>query len=179
MLFTTTAQFVVLGLALVAGWFFGLASHPGGRKWKERYRTLEAEHKAYREEQERALKERDERIREVEAERDRIAKASPVAANAVTGNTVTEDRPSGHRGWFGWGRDNLSRIRGIDERMEAHLNAEGVKTYAAIEGLSAEEETALEDKLDMERGRIARENWREQATMLREGKEEEHSRDYA
>lgn len=179
MMFTTTAQFVVLALALVAGWFFGLASHPGGRKWKERYRTLEAEHQAYREEQARELKARDERIREVEAERDRIAKASPVAANTVTGRPVTEERPAGHRGWFGWGRDNLSRIRGIDERLEAHLNAEGIKTYAAIEGLSADDEAALEDKLDMGRGRIAQQNWREQAAMLREGKEEEHTRDYA
>ncbi|WP_394648545.1 hypothetical protein [uncultured Sphingomonas sp.] len=37
MLFTTTTQYIALAVALVAGWLFGLASHPGGRKWKARY----------------------------------------------------------------------------------------------------------------------------------------------
>jgi septal ring factor EnvC (AmiA/AmiB activator) len=37
MLFTTTTQYIALAIALVAGWLFGLASHPGGRKWKARY----------------------------------------------------------------------------------------------------------------------------------------------
>ena len=37
MLFHTPTQFAVLALLLVAGWFFGLASHPGGRKWRTRY----------------------------------------------------------------------------------------------------------------------------------------------
>ncbi len=37
MLFTTTTQYIALAIALVAGWLFGLASHPGGRKWKTRY----------------------------------------------------------------------------------------------------------------------------------------------
>lgn len=39
MLFTTTTQYIALAIALVAGWLFGLASHPGGRKWKARYVT--------------------------------------------------------------------------------------------------------------------------------------------
>lgn len=37
MLFTTTTQYIALAIALIAGWLFGLASHPGGRKWKARY----------------------------------------------------------------------------------------------------------------------------------------------
>ena len=37
MLFTTTTQYIALAVALIAGWLFGLASHPGGRKWKARY----------------------------------------------------------------------------------------------------------------------------------------------
>ena len=37
MLFTTPTQYVALAVALIAGWLFGLASHPGGRKWKQRY----------------------------------------------------------------------------------------------------------------------------------------------
>ncbi|MBB5717529.1 putative flap endonuclease-1-like 5' DNA nuclease [Stakelama sediminis] len=178
MLFQTPTQFLLLALAIIAGWFFGLASHPGGRKWRDRYRTLEAEHKSYRLEQEAAIKERDARIREAEAERDRIARASPVAASTVTGRAVTEDRPANRGGWFGWGRDNLSRIRGIDEADEKALHTEGIKTYAAIEALSESDASALEERLGMARGRIANERWREQAAMLREGREEEHRRDY-
>ena len=37
MLFTTTTQWVALFLVLVAGWLLGLASHTGGRRWRERY----------------------------------------------------------------------------------------------------------------------------------------------
>ncbi len=37
MLFTTSTQYIALAVALIAGWLFGLASHPGGRKWKTRY----------------------------------------------------------------------------------------------------------------------------------------------
>ncbi|MGJ3626196.1 hypothetical protein AB5I41_03175 [Sphingomonas sp. MMS24-JH45] len=35
--FTNTTQWVAVAVALVAGWLFGLASHPGGKKWKARY----------------------------------------------------------------------------------------------------------------------------------------------
>ena len=44
MLFSTPSQFAVLALVLVAGWFLGLASASGGRKWRERY-TAEREAK--------------------------------------------------------------------------------------------------------------------------------------
>ncbi|KQT31722.1 hypothetical protein ASG29_07280 [Sphingomonas sp. Leaf412] len=37
MLFTTPTQWFAVAVALVAGWLFGLASHPGGKKWKARY----------------------------------------------------------------------------------------------------------------------------------------------
>ena len=36
-LFSTPTQFAALGLVLIAGWLLGLASHPGGKKWKARY----------------------------------------------------------------------------------------------------------------------------------------------
>ena len=42
MLFTSPTQFAVLALCLVAGWIFGLASHPGGKKAKLRLREVEA-----------------------------------------------------------------------------------------------------------------------------------------
>ena len=36
MLFSTPTQYAVLALLFVGGWLLGLASHPGGRKWRER-----------------------------------------------------------------------------------------------------------------------------------------------
>ena len=48
MIFQTPTQFAILALCLIAGWIFGLASHPGGRKAKARLREIEAEHAAYR-----------------------------------------------------------------------------------------------------------------------------------
>ncbi|WP_448502652.1 hypothetical protein [Sphingomonas sp.] len=174
MLFSTPTQFAVLALCLVAGWLFGLASAPGGRKWRDRLIAEEAAHKATREE----IATRDARLRELERDRERWetdrarTSAAPVAA-AAAGTTAAAT--SGRGGWFGWGRDNLSRIRGIDEPTETALRGEGIKTYAAIEALTPEEEARLEDKLGFGRGRIAQQQWREQAAMLREGRDDDHA----
>ncbi|GAA0733397.1 hypothetical protein GCM10009106_15980 [Sphingomonas japonica] len=174
MLFSTPTQFAVLAVCLIAGWLFGLASAPGGKKWKERLRAEEAAHRETRAE----IATRDARLREIERERDAALqnrdRAAPVAAaSAATAATATSHRGGG---FFGWGRDNLSRIRGIDDTTEKALNADGIKTYAAIEALTADEEAALEDRLGMGRGRIAEQQWREQAAMLRDGHDEDHGR---
>ncbi|UIJ44565.1 hypothetical protein LZK98_16090 [Sphingomonas cannabina] len=165
MIFTTPTQYAVLALCLIAGWLFGLASHPGGRKWRERLRQAEVDHAVYR-------KEAEARIAAAEAERDRLARAAPVTAQIVEG---ADTRPA-RRGWFGWGRDNLSRIRGIDEVREKAINAEGIKTYEQVETMSVEDEAELERRLGLEPGTIGREDWRAQAAMLREGRDEEHGR---
>lgn len=174
MLFSTPTQFAVLALCLIAGWIFGLASSSGGRKWRDRYREEEAAHRATREE----IATRDARLREIERERDEAIRhrgtVAPVAAGATA--AAVPAATHSHRGWFGWGRDNLSRIRGIDEPTEQALRHEGIKTYAAIEALTPAEEAALEDRLGMGRGRIAQQQWREQAAMLREGHDDEHGR---
>lgn len=86
MLFTTPTQFAVLALCLVAGWLFGLASHPGGRKAKARLREVETEHAAYRQDAEA-------RIRAAEADRDRLARAAPVTASTM-GVAQSETRPA-------------------------------------------------------------------------------------
>src|SRR3546814_9770872 len=52
MLFTPPTQYAVLALLLIAGWLFGLASHPGGRKWRARYEAEREAHDAYREQTE-------------------------------------------------------------------------------------------------------------------------------
>lgn len=169
MIFTTPTQLAVLALCLVAGWLFGLASGSGGRRWRERLREVEAEHAAYR-------KDAEARIRAAEMERDRVVKASPVAAQMVA--PAAAAHPAG-RGFFGWGRDNLSRIRGVDETLEKRINAEGIKTYQQVETMSPEDERDLESRLGLAAGTITREDWRAQAAMLREGREDEHGTRYA
>lgn len=174
MLFTTPTQFAVLALCLIAGWFFGLASHPGGRKWKDRLHAAQAEHDAYR-------KDAEARINALEAERDRLVKvgatSTPVAATTATaaGSTATG---GGIKGFFGWGRDNLARIAGVGLDTEARLNAEGIKTYHQIETMSERDEAELESRLALAPGIIAQQKWREQAAMLRDGRDDDHGRDY-
>ena len=176
MLFTTPTQFAILGLCLIAGWIFGLASHPGGRKWKERLHAAQAEHDVYR-------KDAEARIKTAEAERDRIAKLAPATgATAATAAVVPAGAApagGGLKGFFGWGRDNLARIRGVDPDTEARLNAEGIKTYHQVETMSAHDEVELEQRLALAPGVIAQQKWREQAAMLREGRDDDHGRDYA
>lgn len=70
MLFTTTTQWVAVAVALVAGWLFGLASHPGGKKWKARYLAERDAHAATTK-----------RTTELERDNNRLAKAAPVSAN--------------------------------------------------------------------------------------------------
>ncbi|MHA6721425.1 hypothetical protein [Sphingomonas sp. RS2018] len=90
MLFTTPTQFAVLAVCLLAGWLFGLATHPGGKKAKARLRALESEHAIYRKEAEARIKaaeaehatyrkDTDARIAAAEADRERLARTAPVA----------------------------------------------------------------------------------------------------
>jgi len=174
MLFQTPTQFAVLALLLLAGWLFGLASSSGGKKWKQRYRDEEAAHKAYRAEVAADLKTRDERLREVEAERDRLVKERGTTTTAATAAAGAAATSSGGGGFFGWGGDNLSRIRGIDAELERALGQRGIKAYRAIEQLTEAEERALEDDLRLRPGTIDAERWREQAAMLREGRDDDH-----
>lgn len=118
MLFTTTTQFAALALCLVAGWFFGLASHSGGRKWKTRYAAERDAHAAYRKQGDTGLADANRRIAELERENARLARAAdavPVAAPAPTLTERVTGRPAAARaarpaypvdrrpGWFDFG----------------------------------------------------------------------------
>ncbi len=119
MLFTTTTQFAALALCLIAGWFLGLASSSGGKKWKTRYAAEREAHAGYRKQGDTGLAAANARIAELERENARLAKAAetvPVAAPVATAPTLT-DRvmgrrqtvarpayPAGNRpGWFDFG----------------------------------------------------------------------------
>ncbi len=103
MLFTTPTQWLAVAVALVAGWLFGLASHPGGRKWKVRYADERDVHAKNRKEFDHRLAERDARIKELERENARLTKTVPVAPAAPLAQAAA--RPAGTtRGarWFDW-----------------------------------------------------------------------------
>ncbi len=63
--------------------------------------------------------------------------------------------------------DDLKAISGVGPKLESALNEAGIFHYWQIAGLTAEQIEALDSKLDF-RGRIARDNWIEQARQLSE-----------
>lgn len=134
MLFTTPTQFAVLGLVLVAGWLLGLASHPGGGKWKQRYAAERDAHATHRKDVEARLAAAETRNAELEREQERLRTATPVVAErgrVVDDAVVTDPRhrervapmtsraasaarpayPVGERrGWFDFGPRPTHRI---------------------------------------------------------------------
>lgn len=112
MLFTTPTQWLALAVALIAGWLFGLASHPGGRKWKQRYADEREVHARNRKEFDGRITDREARIKELERENTRLATAVPAAAPVTSHDRVetrapiaqTSARPAGRSrgGWFNW-----------------------------------------------------------------------------
>lgn len=112
-LFSTPTQFLALALVLVAGWLLGLASHPGGRKWRDRYAAERDAHATYRRaaDQQRATDKA--RIAELEQENVPVVRAAPVAAAPVIASPTSAApmaRPAAtpaypataKRGWFDW-----------------------------------------------------------------------------
>jgi Tfp pilus assembly protein FimV len=94
MLFSTPTQWVVLVLVLVAGWLFGLASHPGGGKWKARYLAERDAHAANRKQADariaeartgetQAVADLKSRHAELERENQRLRSAAPVTAATI------------------------------------------------------------------------------------------------
>ena len=173
MLFTTPTQYAVLALLLVAGWLFGLASHPGGRKWRARYDVERESHAQYRKDTEARIAAQDKRIAELERENATLGRERGAAAVAVPAAARPDDAPE--RGtWMGSAaHDELSRIRGIDATLEERLRAARINSFAGIEAIPANGETALEREIGVPDGTIAEQRWREQAAMLREGRDEE------
>ncbi|HET7157005.1 MAG TPA: hypothetical protein VFI87_16715 [Hyphomicrobiaceae bacterium] len=73
--------------------------------------------------------------------------------------------------------DNLQRIGTITPEIEKGLNAQGVSRYAQIAQWSQSDIDALEKQLQTG-GRIARENWVEQAQILSRGGDTRFSREF-
>ena len=103
-LFSTPTQFLVLALVLIAGWLFGLASHPGGKKWRDRYASERDAHADNRRAAEQQHSADQARIAELEGENSRLNRAAPVTAATISRPLA---RPAyaadPKRGWFDWG----------------------------------------------------------------------------
>lgn len=88
MLFTTSTEWAALGFMLVAGWFFGLASSSGGKKWKRQLEDAELNYASARDRDETELREAQDRVRELERQlRDsrQAPSTAPVVAAAAAG----------------------------------------------------------------------------------------------
>ncbi len=102
----TVTQWAIIALVFVAGWFLGLASHSGGRKWRERYVAEREAHAAARRDADARVAAAEARHSELEREHARLRAAAPVtAATVVPRSSVARPAyPAGEkRGWFDWG----------------------------------------------------------------------------
>jgi len=89
-LFSTPTQFAALALVFVAGWLFGLASHPGGKKWKARYLAERDAHAAVKKDGDVRAAAAEKRAVEAEHENGRLMKAAEAARVAPA---VVERQP--------------------------------------------------------------------------------------
>lgn len=186
----TTNQWVVLALVLILGWFLGLFTLSGGRKWRKGYERERAARIAADAECDRLSA----RLADLEGERDRRValeqeRENHIARAAAANDRIAQlekDRAPGFAGTAGsiaaaasGQRDDLALIFGIGRGGEIKLNELGIHRYAEIIALSRTEEAALEGRMGIAPGTIEDERWREQAEMLRKGKFDEHARMFA
>ncbi|ESW93332.1 protein in NADH-ubiquinone oxidoreductase complex [Mesorhizobium sp. LSJC269B00] len=99
------------------------------------------------------------------------AKAAPKAAASKPAAVPKKAAPAAGKA------DNLRRLIGIGPVNDKLLKGLGVTTYAQIAGWTAADVKRIEDTLNFD-GRIARENWVEQAKLLATGDEKEFARQF-
>ena len=92
-----------------------------------------------------------------------------VAERAAFAQSIRPAPPPAH--------DNLQRIGGITAEIEQALNAQGVSRYSQIAQWSPADVERLGKALGAS-GRIARENWIEQAQILSRGGDTKFSREF-
>ncbi|NYS23566.1 hypothetical protein HUK65_01075 [Rhodobacteraceae bacterium 2376] len=92
------------------------------------------------------------------------AKAAP-AAPSVDLSKLDGVRPQGISGPFNGTADDLQKITGIGPVLEQKLNGIGIYHYSQIAAWSEDEVTWVDSFLEF-KGRIARDNWIDQAREL-------------
>jgi predicted flap endonuclease-1-like 5' DNA nuclease len=157
----TANQWAILALTLVLGWLLGLLSRSGGARWRRSYE----EERAARIEAERRLADANSRIATLERD---------VAARPIGAGTA------GAIGAAAAGRrDDLTLVRGISRGEELRLNEAGIHSYRDLAALTDAQAAELEARLGLSTGIVRREEWREQAAMLRDNRLDEHRSRYA
>ncbi len=111
------------------------------------------------------------------ATRAAFAQAEPVAPAAGLAAAAAAAAAAGMATASGLQRDNLQRISGINAEVEKLLNVQGVSRYAQLAAWTPSDATRI-DRLLGHEGRIARENWIEQAAMLARGGDTAFSRQF-
>ena len=106
------------------------------------------------------------------------AAAMPVAAAAPVADAPVSDahKPELLTSARGAGADDLKLISGVGPKLEGMLNTLGVWHYDQIASWDAAQVAWVNDNLQGFKGRIARDNWVEQAGILAAGGETEFSR---
>ncbi|MCK7616224.1 polyhydroxyalkanoate depolymerase [Roseibium sp. CAU 1639] len=96
------------------------------------------------------------------AEAKKAPAKAPAKANGAKGSleSILLTKPDG-------AADDLKAISGVGPKLESALNEAGIFHYWQIAGLTVDQIEALDSKLDF-RGRIARDNWIDQARQLSE-----------
>ena len=101
----TITEWAIVALVFVGGWLLGLASHPGGRKWRERYATEREAHAAARADADARVAAAkadadaradaaETRYRELERDHARLVSTAPVTASTIGDErTVIAPRP--------------------------------------------------------------------------------------
>lgn len=185
-----TNQWIVLALVLVLGWFLGLFTMAGGRKWKKAFEVERDARIAANAENDRLAAQvaelEGERERRIALEQERDGHLARATASNERIVELEKHRPSINPDTRGaiaaaasGGRDDLSLIFGVGRSGEIKLNELGIHRFKDIITLSLNEEAALEGRMGLAPGMIAEERWRDQAEMLRKGKFDEHARMFA
>lgn len=125
-MFDTPNEWIVLALTLLGGLLLGLALHPGGRKWRDRYNAERDAHAAARRDHEAQLSAAETRVRELDAERARYTQSDARIAEIERERDaryaeLTRDRDL-HNGELARSRESLSlaqaRIRELEREND-------------------------------------------------------------
>ena len=117
-------------------------------------------------------------------EKSETASRAPVHSPAPPAKILAEpiatgkmERPRGIAAARGGKADNLQRISGVGPKNEGILNNLGIYHFDQIAAWTPEQITWVDDHLRFN-GRILREEWIRQASLLAAGKEEEFTKEF-
>ena len=124
------------------------------------------------------------KAKKVSAAAAKKAEAAPKAAAKPAAKTAAADasaptgagkKPRTMKAPRKAGADNLKQIKGVGPKLEALLHSLGFFHFDQVAKWSADEVAWVDDHLGTFRGRVARDNWIEQATKLAAGEDTEFS----